>query len=55
MKTLTDTINTYFAVLIITVVGAGAALIIEHVAQKSGLSLEATAGSSVDLTWVPAD
>jgi hypothetical protein len=39
---LTAKINTYFATLIVTVIGAGAALIIMHVAEKDAFAAYAS-------------
>lgn len=46
MSTLTRRINTYFAVLILTIFGSGASLIIMHVANANLDSLTQTYGSS---------
>ncbi len=45
MSTLTRRINTYFAVLILTIFGAGASLIIIHVANNSAVAAALSASS----------
>lgn len=48
MSTLTRRINTYFAVLILTIFGSGASLIIIHIANANVDSLtQAYAGSTL--------
>jgi len=39
LNNVKDTVNTYFAVLLITIVGAGAALVIVHVSYSNMLSV----------------